>query len=69
MKTYHLRVTRTQVKYCSVTAKSLDLPDEPMVIESYNEFTGKEKNDAKKKERNTETRESFQFHKQGYRLS
>ena len=24
MKTYHLRVTRAQVKYCSVTAKSLE---------------------------------------------
>ena len=24
MKTYHLRVTKKQVKYCSVTAKSLE---------------------------------------------
>ena len=24
MKTYHLRVTKTQVKYCSVTTKSLE---------------------------------------------
>tara|TARA_R100000657_G_C4569420_1_gene35604 strand:- start:144 stop:374 length:231 start_codon:yes stop_codon:yes gene_type:complete len=74
MKTYNLRVTTKQVKYCSVTTKSLkeaiaqaeyqmlvnppteidgtikeiksyeliDLPDEPMVIEPYNEFTDKE---------------------------
>jgi len=74
MKTYHLRVTKTQVKYCSVTTKSLEeaiaqadyqmlvnppteidgtikeiksyelveLPNEPMVIEQYNEFTGKD---------------------------
>ena len=74
MKTYHLRVTKTQVKYCSVTTKSLEeaiaqadyqmlvnltteidgtikeiksyelieLPSEPMVIEQYNEFTGKD---------------------------
>ena len=72
MKTYHLRVTKTQVKYCSVTTKSLEeaiaqsdyqmlinppteidgtikeiksyelveLPNEPMMIEQYNEFTG-----------------------------
>jgi len=39
MKTYHLRVTKTQVKYCSVTAKSLE---EAMVIEPYNELTGKD---------------------------
>ena len=74
MKTYHLRVTKTKVKYCSVTAKSLeeaiaqadyqmlvnppteidgtikeiksyelvDLPNESMVIEPYNELTGKD---------------------------
>ena len=74
MKTYHLRVTKKQVKYCSVTAKSLeeavaqaeyqmlvnptkeidgtikeiksfelvDLPIEPIVVESYNEFVGKD---------------------------
>tara|TARA_Y100000592_G_scaffold771_1_gene1236 strand:+ start:1021 stop:1260 length:240 start_codon:yes stop_codon:yes gene_type:complete len=74
MKTYHLRVTKKQVKYCSVTAKSLeeavaqaeyqmlvnptkeidgtikeiksfelvDLPIEPIVVESYNEFAGKD---------------------------
>jgi len=74
MKTYHLRVTKKQVKYCSVTAKSLEeaiaqadyqmlvnppteidgtikeiksyelveLPNEPMVIEPYNELTGKD---------------------------
>ena len=74
MKTYHLRVTNKQVKYCSVTAKSLEeaiaqadyqmlvnppteidgtikeiksyelveLPNEPMVIEPYNELTGKD---------------------------
>tara|TARA_R100001460_G_scaffold75402_1_gene116530 strand:+ start:395 stop:634 length:240 start_codon:yes stop_codon:yes gene_type:complete len=74
MKTYHLRVTKKQVKYCSVTTKSLkeaiaqaeyqmlvnppteidgtikeiksyelvELPSEPMVIEQYNEFTGKD---------------------------
>ena len=74
MKTYHLRVTKKQVKYCSVTAKSLeeaiaqadyqmlvnppteidgtlkeiksyelvDLPNEPMMIEPYNELAGKD---------------------------
>lgn len=74
MITYHLRVTKKQVKYCSVTAKSLEeaiaqadyqmlvnppteidgtikeiksyelveLPSEPMVIEPYNELTGKD---------------------------
>ena len=74
MKTYHLRVTKKQVKYCSVTAKSLEeaiaqadyqmlvnppteidgtikeiksyelveLPNEPMAIEPYNELTGKD---------------------------
>ncbi len=75
MKTYNLRVTRKIVKYCSVTAKSLEeavaqedyqvlvnppkeidgtvkeiksyelveLPDEPMVTESYNEFIKEKK--------------------------
>jgi len=74
METYHLRVTRKQVKYCSVTAKSLEeaiaqadyqilvnppreidgtikeiksyelvnLPEKPISVEPYNEFTGKD---------------------------
>ncbi len=75
MKTYHLRVTKTQVKYCSVTTKSLEeaiaqadykmlvdppkeidgtikeiksyelveLPEKPMLVEPYNEFTKEKK--------------------------